>query len=398
MHQADLRHKSPTLKQKLTALYNLNRGTKIDLGFRPQYLNLLRTYGDPHKKLPPVIHVAGTNGKGSTIAMLRACLEEAGYKVHAYTSPHLYEFNERIRLAGKLIDDNALEALIDRAISLNNGADITFFEITTAIAFAAFSKTPADILLLETGLGGHLDCTNVIDNPLLTIITPVAYDHMEFLGNSLEKITAEKAGIMKPGTPCITAQQEPEALSVLQQKASELGCELLSPLDHNFKLNLAGTHQLENAAIVNAALAAISGRFPVSQNQMEKALQNIDWPGRLEKISDDPEIWYDGGHNAHAAQAIAAQAAAWQAEDNKPLHLILGMKADKEPEKFLAPLLPYAASIQLVPVPGVDSIRALPPAKAAISVKKALGNAGSNGRILVCGSLYLAAPLKEALS
>jgi dihydrofolate synthase/folylpolyglutamate synthase len=397
MYAADLRHPAPGLEEKLHALYNLNRGTKLDLSFRPQYLNLLKAFSDPHKKLPPVIHVAGTNGKGSVIAMLRAALEEAGYKVHVYTSPHLYAFNERIRLAGKLIDDESLEQLIDGAIELNNGADVTFFEITSAMAFAAFSAVPADILLLETGLGGRMDCTNIIENPLLTIITPIAYDHMEYLGDTLKKIAAEKAGIIKQNIPCVTAQQQPDALKILQQKSAESGSELLFPLDHDITPNLTGPHQTENAAIACAALAAIFGRFPVSKNQMQNAFQKIEWPGRLEKLSDDPEIWYDGGHNEHAARAIAAQAAAWKEQDGKPLHLILGMKADKNAGAFINRLLPFAASSQIIPIPGVDSITAIPGAHSSSTLSRALANTGGKGRILVCGSLYLAAPLRDSL-
>ena len=200
MYASDLRHPSPSLGKKLEHIYTLGRKT-INPGFRAPYLELLERFGNPHKNLPPVIHVAGTNGKGSIVATLRSALESAGYKIHAYTSPHLIQFNERIVLAGENISDDFLESLVDEALRYNGDNDITFFELTTALAFAAFARTPADILLLEVGLGGRLDCTNIIDKPLVSIIGSVSYDHMEFLGDSLHKIAAEKAASLNQASP-----------------------------------------------------------------------------------------------------------------------------------------------------------------------------------------------------
>ena len=221
MYTSDLKHHDQTLEEKLHTLYTLNRDKKIDLSFRPPYLDLLRNFGNPHLNLPPMIHVAGTNGKGSIIAILRNILETAGYKVHAYTSPHLQTFNERIYLAGQNITDHHLENLIDEAITHNENQDVTFFEITTALAFAAFSQTPADVLLLEVGLGGRLDCTNVIKAPIISIINTVSYDHQEHLGETLPQIAAEKAGIIKQETPCILGPQNPDTTDVFAKIAAE---------------------------------------------------------------------------------------------------------------------------------------------------------------------------------
>jgi len=219
MYQSDVQHPSEQLAQKLFKLYTLNRDKKIDLSFRPPYLDLLEKFGNPHLELPPVIHVTGTNGKGSIIAVMRSILETAGYNVHTYTSPHLIRFNERIVLSGKPIEDEPLEALIDEALELNGDGDLTFFEITTAIAFAAFARNPADICLLEVGMGGRLDCTNVIKAPLATIISPIGIDHAEHLGDTIEKIAAEKAGIMKTGAPCVIApQHEPSVQQVFRSE------------------------------------------------------------------------------------------------------------------------------------------------------------------------------------
>lgn len=410
MYVADLRHSSPSLSDKLHALYNLRPHNKMELGFRPEFFELLRAFGDPHKCLPPTIHVAGTNGKGSTVAMLRAILESAGYKVHTYTSPHLIEFNERIYIAGNHITHEALEILIDRALALNAGRESTFFEITTAMAFAAFAENPADILLCETGLGGRLDCTNIIENPLLSIITTVSYDHTEFLGDTLEKIAREKAGIMKPGAPCVIGRQEhPEALHALQKIASEKGIETIlydrAPMPP-VTPNLAGAHQLDNARGVLAALDTIKERFPITQEQIERGLKNIHWPARLQKCESTKilpgwEVWYDGGHNESGARVLAAQAQHWRAQDNLPLHIILGMKENKNANAFVSHLLPHAASITLIEVPDIRSVKtiSITATAQAKNLQEALETVmkGAKGRILVCGSLYLAAPLAKAL-
>lgn len=439
MHQADLKHDKASLQQKLERLYALNRHTTIDLGFRPPYLKLLEALGNPHLNLPPTIHVAGTNGKGSIIAMLRAILEAAGYSVHTYTSPHLKKFNERIVLAGEEISDTALEALIDEVLTLNADGETTFFEITTAIAFAAFTRTHADILLLETGLGGRLDCTNVIESPLCTIINTISHDHTEFLGESLSQIASEKAGIMKTNCPCIIGAQTQEALDqniieIFRTRAASLGSPLLIhgsewTVNENensilhvsnqteatyTKPSLQGAHQIQNFATAITCLKTIETHFPVNHEAIQKGSQCINWPARLEKIesmslNDTNELWLDGGHNDSAGVALSSQAATWDAEDSKPLHLILGMKSDKSPEAFLRPLAPHIKSITLIPLEGIgaclnhdtltrvtDTLGIKPPheAKNVQNAVTHIQNTYGNGiRILTCGSLYLAEQL-----
>ncbi len=439
MHPADLKHDKASLHNKLERLYTLSPYKAIDLNFRSPYLNLLQAFGNPHQNLPPTIHVAGTNGKGSIIAMLRAILETAGYSVHTYTSPHLKQFNERIVLAGNQISDTALETLIDEALTLNAGAETTFFEITTAMAFAAFARTPADILLLETGLGGRLDCTNVIESPIATIINTISRDHTEFLGETLPQIASEKAGIMKQNCPCIIGTQTPEAIDqgimdTFKTHALKTG----SPLslhgsqwsinkNKNSILyvsnkekqtytspNLLGIHQINNFATAIKCLETIEDHFPVNHDAIESGSQCINWPARLEKIKNEQlhetnELWLDGGHNDSAGVALSSQAATWDKADNKPLHLILGMKSDKSPEAFLTPLAPHIKSITLVPLEGigtclnqstltkVTNTLNIPPPHQAKTVHEAIANIqntnSNNIRILACGSLYLAEQL-----
>ena len=371
MIAVDARHPNPTLEEKLAHLYTLRGGPTIDLTIRPAYMELLWRLGNPHMNLPPVIHVAGTNGKGSTIAFMRSILEAAGYSVHVYTSPHLIKFNERIVLAGCEIDDNFLEKLLDEVTAANGDLPLTFFEITTALAFLAFACTPADITLLETGLGGRLDSTNVIQSPLATVITSIGMDHMEFLGNTVEQIASEKAGIMKRAVPCVTAlQSDPLAESVLTRCASELSVPI-QRFDHEWHVgssgsqmkfrygddsfdlplpSLTGPHQIINAGTALAALMTLGGRFNIPVQAMAEGVSSARWPGRLQKVdrADLPagtELWIDGAHNENAAQALAAQAALWQAQDAKPLHLIIGMMKRKDPAGFLAALKPYVSSV-----------------------------------------------------
>ncbi|MCC7305342.1 MAG: bifunctional folylpolyglutamate synthase/dihydrofolate synthase [Alphaproteobacteria bacterium] len=438
MYTSDVKHPDASLEEKLQRLFSLNRGRTIDLSFRRPYLELLRKFGDPHKNLPPVIHVAGTNGKGSIVATLRSILEAAGYKVHAYISPHLCAFNERIYLAGRDIENSALEDLIDEALDLNDGEEITFFEITTAMAFAAFARMPADILLLEVGMGGRLDCTNVIENPLVTIISSIGLDHVEYLGDSFAKIAAEKAGIMKKHVPCIIGAQSPEALrggvmEVFVNHANVTGAELFThgaewssetgkgrmhfvfkPVHQKVEKllpppNLLGLHQAANSGAALAALQIIASKFPVSDAFLEKGLQNIDWPARLQNLTErflvprGWEIWLDGGHNEDAAQALAAQALLWKNQDGKKLHLVMGMLDSRDPRRFIEPLLPYLGSITAVSIPG--ETKAFLPADLAKAIKitkpraaddykdaleQIMHSAEAPGRILVAGSLYLA--------
>lgn len=436
MYASDLHHASPSLGEKLGYIYTLGRKT-INLGFRQPYLDLLEKFGNPHQNLPPIIHVAGTNGKGSIVATLRSSLESAGYKVHAYTSPHLCVFNERIVLAGEQITDDFLESLIDEALKYNADNDITFFELTTALAFAAFARTPADILLLEVGLGGRMDCTNVIQKPLVSIISSVSWDHMEFLGDTLVKIAAEKGGIIKPGVPCVIAAQNPESQAagvpeilsgIADQKGAPLsrsGAEWFTQdLGDVFKFvhkdvemtlprpNLQGSHQIANAGAAIAALEIIKDQFPVSPGALKSALTTISWPARLQNLTNEYdlppgwELWLDGGHNDDAAHALAAHAEKWAGADDKKLHLVLGMMKRKDPARFIEILQKHLSSVTLVGIPGepqahtgrdmLTSVKSRLPGLDSTTqgdIDTAIEHLTSNntsGRILVAGSLYLA--------
>ncbi|MEQ1706695.1 MAG: folylpolyglutamate synthase/dihydrofolate synthase family protein, partial [Rickettsiales bacterium] len=327
-------------------------------------LRLLAILRSPQKRLPPVIHVAGTNGKGSTLAYLHAIFEAAGYRVHRYTSPHLVHFRERIILQGKEIDNAGIEKIFRYISPALQQQQVTFFEAITAAAFVAFSEKPADILLLETGLGGLLDATNVIEKPLVTIITPIAFDHMEFLGDTIQKIAGEKAGIIKRGVPCIIGRQEfPEAMKVLEDKATQLSAPLfrlgqewrienhryISPAKNiELTLSLAGEHQYDNAG---AAIACIEQmpQFNISDEHIVKGLASAVWPARLQHLTNHPycallpanvELWLDGGHNPQGGQVLAK----WlegQAKDKK-IYLVCGMIKGKDMKEFLRYLAPYA--------------------------------------------------------
>lgn len=423
---ADAAHPNPEVARRLEHIYTLHR-TDIDirLGGSP-YETLLQKLGNPHKKLPPVIHVAGTNGKGSTIAFMRAMLEAAGYRVHVYTSPHLMAFNERIRLAGTLISDEALINLYDRVNAANNGAAITFFEFTTAMAFLAFSENPADILLLEVGMGGRLDCTNIIENPAVTVITKISFDHMDFLGDTLPKIAAEKAGIMKRGTPCVIGpQMSPEAvLPVFENAAKESGATLdiinqesadLLPSGYP-EPNLAGSHQRENAATALAAIRYLDARgFTVDDDAKKYGISHADWPARLQRITDGPvaallppgwDLWFDAAHNDSGAIALADQLKAWKAGDNpKKTHLCIGMGSDKDVSAFFDPLENLYDGLIFIDLPSSrkpqsaeelarksqkDGRRARTVQEA---VRQLLSSHGPEGTVVIAGSLYLYAQL-----
>ncbi|MCC6597850.1 MAG: bifunctional folylpolyglutamate synthase/dihydrofolate synthase [Alphaproteobacteria bacterium] len=438
MYLSDLTHPNVSLEEKLNTLFSLNRGRRLEIGFRPAYINLLKKLGNPHYALPPVIHVAGTNGKGSVIATLRAILEAANYRVHTYTSPHLVKFNERIVLAGTEISDSALNALIDETLAHHDpDEDISFFEITTALAFTAFARTPADICLIEVGLGGRLDCTNVIENPLLSIITAIGLDHTEFLGETLTEIAAEKAGIMKPHAPCIIGPQNKKAQSegvidAFEKRAHELQIPILK-YETDWIVNqegngfffkygpvhmhlpapiLPGPHQVENTGTALAALMNIRARFPFTQSHIETGLQNVRWPARLQrltprsfKLDDNCELWLDGGHNAEAAEALAAVASHWRTLGPKPLHLICAMMAHKAPRRFIEPLRPYIDTLHLIDLKNepaalkaADIAASLQDLDLEIHTHPDLQTALSRNaplftrpcRILICGSLYLA--------
>ena len=386
---------------------------------------LLAALDNPQVKLPPVIHIAGTNGKGSTQAMIRAGLEGAGHAVHAYTSPHLARFHERIRLAGELISEPDLTAVLDECYATNGGENITYFEITTCAALLAFSRTKADYTLLEVGLGGRLDATNVIERPELTVITPVSIDHEQFLGDTLGKIAAEKAGIIKPGVPCIVGPQQDEALEVIEYTAARLGAPLMVHGQHwhvhteNGRLiyqdetglrdlpmpNLLGAHQIENAG---AALAALR-HLQMGDDAYEAAVAKAEWPARMQRLKIGPlveqapqaELWLDGGHNAAAGTALAEVLASLP---ERPTHLICGMLNTKDVTGYLAPLAQRADSLTAVSIPGEqNTLSADETAAAAAKVNLAATTADSvtdalaaitaqtpDARILICGSLYLA--------
>ena len=415
MFLSDLIHPNSDLQDKLHALYGLSGGQKIDLSFRKPYLDLLEKFGNPHLSLPPVIHVAGTNGKGSTIAFMRAILEAVGHKVHVYTSPHLVRFNERIVLAGEKIDDGYLEDLIDEALQHNGNESITFFEITTAIAFAAFSRAPADIVLLEVGMGGRLDCTNIIPNAAVSVVTPVSIDHTEFLGKTLEDIAFEKASIMKNGVPCVVGAQENAALNMIRKTAQKMNVELSVYGDdyewneHYPTPNLMGVHQLQNAATAITALRIWGDS--IADEDIVKGMQHVEWRGRLQDVSDHFsdlagwDIWYDGGHNEAAGKALAAQIKTWRERDGKETHLIIGMMPHKDPEGFLRAVLPHVTSVRCVPIAGVEESNILHNTKFFLNANSPLAaedfssiqeavhsiqNKEKTSRILITGSLYLA--------
>lgn len=386
---------------------------------------LLNALGNPQKALPPVIHLAGTNGKGSTQAMIRAGLEAAGKSVHAYTSPHLARFHERIRLAGELISEPALTAVLDECYAANNGENITYFEITTCAALLAMSRVRADFTLLEVGLGGRLDATNVLANPALTMITPVSIDHEQFLGNTLPKIASEKAGIIKRGVPCIVGPQEDEAMQVIEDTASRLGAPLFAYGQHwhvtqergrliyqdetglrDLPLpNLPGDHQIQNAGAAIAALRYLE----MGDAAVEGAVTSAQWPARMQRLSTGPlveaapqaELWLDGGHNAAAGQALGRLLASLP---KRPTHLICGMLNTKDISGYLAPLAQQAESLTAISIP--DEANTLPaadtaqaaravglPAQTALSALAGLKSITSEtpaARVLICGSLYLA--------
>jgi dihydrofolate synthase / folylpolyglutamate synthase len=402
----------------------------IDLSL-DRLLRLLAALGHPEQHLPPVVHVAGTNGKGSTCAFLRAIAEAAGQRVHVFSSPHLVHFHERIRLAGRLVEEPVLAAALAEVEAANAAAPITVFEMITAVALLLFSRVPADLLVLEVGLGGRFDATNVIDRPVATAITSLSMDHMEFLGDSLGKIAFEKAGIMKPGIPCITGRQPEEALAVLRTEAARQDTPLRvrdqdwmvtpsatgmiygqGPLQLDLPPPaLLGAHQLENAGIAIAALSAWGPPW-LDERAIAAGLPAAEWPGRLQQLRGclaatlpaDRELWLDGGHNAGGGAALAAQAAAWR---DRPLHLIVGMKGSKAVEDFLAPLLPEAASVWAVVEPG--QYQALPiariveasggiarPGPTVRAALASLPRGGPAARVLICGSLYLAGEVLKA--
>lgn len=438
MHLSDLRHDNPVLREKLKRLYALRTRSRVNWD-AAGYRELLRSMGDPHLLLPPVIHVAGTNGKGSTVAFLRAMLEAQGYRVHAYTSPHLQRVNERIVLAGAEIADDHLERLIDEAQAQHALEGLSFFEITTAIAFRSFSETPADALLLEVGMGGRLDCTNIIPDALVTIISRVSRDHTEFLGENLAQIASEKAGIIKPGRPCVLGAQADGAdgetvLRTIEAAAQQAGSALHvfgrdwrsfsdgggMVFEHGGeRLNfpapaLYGAHQVCNAGAAVMALRLVAGVLPASLVSLSRGLQAAHWRGRMQRLDEaalglpaHAEVWLDSGHNDSAGAVLADVIRRWSADDPKPVRLVLGMLAHKDVRGFLAPLAGLADAVYLCGISG--EVQGMTPEifkersgggfpDAAVqacgdvlnALKAAAGADSRPCRILVAGSVYLA--------
>ncbi len=392
---------------------------------------LLEKLGHPEKTIPSVIHIAGTNGKGSTTAFCRAFLESAGKSAHVYTSPHLVKFNERIRLAGKLVEDARLIEALEHCERVNAGEAITFFEITTAAAFWLFANTKADYTLLEVGMGGRYDATNVVDSPALTVITPVSIDHEDYLGATLQKIAGEKAGILKRNVTCIVASQPEEALAEIQKTARQVRARLIcedeqwSVAEERGRLvyhddhglldlpspRLAGRHQFQNAGTAIAGLRALDADFP--QTAFEQGMRAVQWPARLQLLKNGPlvakapkgaEVWLDGGHNAAAGEVIASAMAELEEKNPRTLVLIAGMLKTKHADEFFRSFAGLAAKVFTLNVPGMDisydaeilaqiAVRedldavAMPELATALAATAAID---ASPRILICGSLYLA--------
>ena len=390
---------------------------------------VLDRLGRPQDKLPPVFHVAGTNGKGSTVAFLRAALEASGHSVHAFTSPHLVRFNERIRVAGRLIDDETLAGLLTEVLDAGSGIEPSFFEVATAVAILAFARTPADACILEVGLGGRLDATNAIEHPLVTGIANLALDHQQFLGNRLPGIGAEKAGITKPGVPLITQLYPAAVAARIGKIAQERGAPWLARggswdaivrqgrlhyRDERGELHLqlprlSGRHQAMNAALAVAMLRH-QDKLQVPDSALNAAMGWADWPARLQHLSPGPlvgsrEVWLDGGHNPSAARQIAAHFKHHFADD-RPLHLIFASLATKDPAGMLEPFEGIAERVHMVPIPdhscfSPDDLVEIAAdlgfsADVHEDVEQALASVPADARALIFGSLYLAGAVLAA--
>ena len=389
-------------------------------------LNLLEALDNPQKKLPPVIHIAGTNGKGSTLAMIRSGLESAGRRVHTYTSPHLITFNERIRLGGKLITENELSTLLDECYEANAGKEITYFEITTCAAILAMSRRDADYTLLEVGLGGRLDATNVIEKPELAVITPISFDHEQFLGNTIEKIAWEKAGIIKENKPVIVSLQNKQAFKIIEDRAIELNAPIYSygkewlAWEERERLiyqdneglidvpypNLKGDHQIINAGCALQTLRLLNNE---KLDNLDKLTTNANWPARMQKLKSgvlnrcfpSAEIWLDGGHNPAAGEAIAAY---FSKLKSRPTYAICGMLNTKDVKGFLKPLAPQIDKLFGISIPGeTNTLTGEETSREATSIGiesdfydtvelalERIMKYTENPRIIICGSLYLA--------
>lgn len=410
---------------------------KIDLSLG-RIIRLCEALGRPQDKLPPLVHVAGTNGKGSLIAFLEAMLSAAGKRVHIFTSPHLIRFHERICLSNpggetNPISETSLIDILERTEKANNGEPITFFEITTAAAFLAFSEQPADILILETGLGGRLDATNIIEQPALTVITPISIDHTGFLGSEIEQIAYEKAGILKSGVPCIVAPQTEPVFEVIEKRADEISTPLLAAGRHwdcyeqhgrliyqdedtllDLPLpNLIGRHQFDNAGTAITAARNLTA-LKINPLHIEIGLTNAHWPARMERLQQgklhrlagyECEIWLDGGHNPAAAKVLAETMAELEERVPKPLHLICGMMNNKDADAFFSAFRGLAEHVVTVPIPSQENaytaeelaeiarqagLKADAASNIHDAVKLSSATPEATARILICGSLYLA--------
>jgi dihydrofolate synthase/folylpolyglutamate synthase len=396
---------------------------------------LLERLGSPQKKLPPLVHVAGTNGKGSLVAYLRAMAEAAGYRAHVYTSPHLVRFNERIRIAGRLIEDDELGALLTECEEANGEEPISFFDITTALAFLAFSRVPADLAIIEVGMGGRFDSTNVIQ-PALSAITPVGYDHTGFLGDTLEKIAGEKAGIIKRATPVVVGRQRDASAKVIEAEAAKLAAPFfrmgrewqVTPTDSGFRYEsdlstldlpvpaLIGAHQIDNAATAVACIERLrAAKFAIDDAAIRKGLASVEWPARLQRLTKGPlpgmmppgsELWLDGGHNEDCGIVLGKQASEWVKEPGAlPLYLVFAMQTTKDASGFLRPLARYATAARAVPFPEGHSaytpqeacakaaevgLDCAPTNDIGAALEDLLASQPAPMRILICGSLYLA--------
>ena len=418
-----------------TVLSNPDHSGLVNSKGLQRMVNVLEKLDNPHKKIPPVVHFAGTNGKGSTLAFTRAILQSAGYKVHVFTSPHLVIPNERIILGGEMITDDDFKSYIDRVHVHNDGGDITVFELLTAVAFLAFAEHPADVVLLETGLGGRYDSTNVIDNPMATVITPISLDHTHILGDTIAQIAGEKACIQKPNRPSLIAPQEKSALDTLLQYADRVGAKPFvcgqgwgfeSTPDGGFeflnmsftKPSLLGNHQITNAAtaVATALILKGEGLDKITPQAMQQGVISAQWPARMQKLTTGDifnslgqhvDVWLDGGHNPSAGQATADVLADFKAHcpHDRPNIFIMAMAAAKDTTGYLAPMAPYIDRVYTLDIPDYDNtIKADDLAGLAQSLgmdatscdslttayQKIIPHLPQNPRIFITGSLYFA--------
>lgn len=425
--------------EKILKRLELLHPKKIDLSLE-RLKNLLKKLNNPHLNIPPTIHVAGTNGKGSVTSFLRSILENSDFKVHTYTSPHLIRFNERIRINSELISNYDLNSLLEECEYYNKGEKITFFEITTAAAFLAFSRIHSDLVLLETGLGGRFDATNVIENKLCSVITPISMDHMNFLGGTIKKIAREKVGIFKNSPKAVISKQTKDVRTLIRKEAKKIKMKIFEEgIDwqikqkdfskkkfvlafrdsfFNFQFpSLAGEHQIENASTAISTILSLNNKKITFEN-INRGITSAIWPARMQKLQNGKlanllgkkfEIWLDGGHNLEASHILNKTLEKW---NNKPVILIIGMMVGKDPVTFLRNLVNNISSLFLLPIPGHQYIQ---PYEIKEKVKKSINSKlkvecslsiteaikvvkkqYNDGKVIVCGSLYLAGEvLKE---